>query len=167
MEEKDDFYAAGRKLAEQIADSKSKEVSIASLQALIRDFLPRHEEMQEALRSIVTRPDFLELAKLAGSEKGGAQKYVCLERLRKVYSTETVAVVDRLVCGMLGLGIDIISDSPNGNSALIAASLAPSEYINSRERDKEKGSRTKESQARADTIDNSGNPKWTGFVGFD
>lgn len=167
MEGKDDFYAAGTKLAEQIADSKSTEVSIASLQALIRDFLPQHEEVQEVLRSIVTRPDFLELAKLAGSESGVARKYVFLERMRKVYSIEAIAVIDRLVSGMMGIGIDIISDNLNGNSALITERLAPSQYINSQENDKEEGSRTKESRARADTVDDSGNPKWTGFVGFD
>ena len=103
QEKIDDFYAAGRKLAEHIADSKGKEVSTATLQALIRDFLHQHEDLQEALRSIVTRPDLLQLAKLASSGKGGAQKTAFVENLRKIYSAETIVAVDSLACGLLGL----------------------------------------------------------------
>lgn len=58
QQEVDDFYAAGRNLAQHITDSNGKDISSATLQALIRDLLPQHEELQEALRSIVARPDF-------------------------------------------------------------------------------------------------------------
>lgn len=112
--EKDDFYAAGRKLAEQIADSKGKEVSTATLQALIRDLLPQHEEAQEALRSIVARQDFLQLAKLAGSGKGVAQKCSFTESLRSVYSAKTVEAAERLVCGMMGIGVTTTQNHSEG-----------------------------------------------------
>ena len=49
QEDADDFYVAGRKLAAHIAYFKEKDISIATLQALIRDLLPEHEELQEAL----------------------------------------------------------------------------------------------------------------------
>lgn len=104
MEQQEDaggFYTAGRKFAEHIADSNDKEVSTATLQALIRDLLPQHEELQEALRSIVARPDFLKLVKLAGSGKGGAQKCALIESLRKIYSTGTIEAADNIVCGIL------------------------------------------------------------------
>lgn len=103
LEEKDDFYAAGRKLAQHITNSKGKEISTATLQALIRDFLPQHEEVQEALRSIVARPDFRELVKLAGSRKGVAQKCSVVESLKKIYSIETVEAAENLMRGILGL----------------------------------------------------------------
>ena len=105
QEDADVFYLAGRKLAAHIAYFKEKDISIATLQALIRDLLPEHEEVQEALRSIVARPGFLQLVQLAGSEKGVAQKCVFSESLRKIYSAETVTAADSLVCGMIGLGI--------------------------------------------------------------
>jgi len=101
LEEADDFYAAGRKLAEYIANSNGKEVSTATLQALIRDFLPQHEDAQEALRSIAARADFLKLVQLAGSGLGVAQKCAFIESLRKIYSAETTIATDRLVCGIL------------------------------------------------------------------
>ncbi len=105
QEDADVFYLAGRKLAAHIAYFKEKDISIATLQALIRDLLPEHEEVQEALRSIVARPGFLQLVQLAGSEKGVAQKCVFSESLRKIYSAETVTAADSLVCGMIGLGV--------------------------------------------------------------
>lgn len=105
QEDADDFYVAGRKLAAHIAYFKEKDISIATLQALIRDLLPEHEEVQEALRSIVARPGFLQLVQLSGSEKGVAQKCVFAESLRKIYSAETVSAAESLVCGMIGLGV--------------------------------------------------------------
>ncbi|WP_255124504.1 hypothetical protein [Synechococcus lacustris] len=105
QEDADDFYLAGRKLAAHIAYFKEKDISVATLQALIRDLLPEHEELQEALRSIVARPGFLQLVQLAGSEKGVAQKCVFTESLRKIYSAETVSAAESLVCGMIGLGV--------------------------------------------------------------
>lgn len=108
MEQQEDaggFYTAGRKFAEHIAVSNDKEVSTATLQALIRDLLPQHEELQEALRSIVARPDFFHLVKFVDSGKGVAQKCAFIESLRKIYSTDTVEAADKLVCGMMGLGV--------------------------------------------------------------
>ena len=105
QEDADDFYLAGRKLAAHIAYFKEKDISVATLQALIRDLLPEHEELQEALRSIVARPGFLQLVQLADSEKGVAQKCVFAESLRKIYSAETVSAAESLVCGMIGLGV--------------------------------------------------------------
>lgn len=107
QEDADDFYAAGRSLAEHIADLEGEEVSTASLQALIRDLLPQHEDMQEALRSIVARPDFLELVKLAGSERGVAPKGLFVESLKKIYSMETVEAADYLACGVMGHDVTI------------------------------------------------------------
>jgi len=112
LEETDDFYATGRKLAKHIADSKDKEVSAATLQALIRDFLPQHEESQEALRSIIARPDSLQLFKLANSGQGGAQKCALIESLKSIYSVKTLEEADRLVCGMLGLSIKTAHSDP-------------------------------------------------------
>lgn len=103
LEEVDDFYEAGRKLSGYIVDSMGKHISTATLQALIRDILPQHEELQEALRSIVTRPDFLQLVQLANSENGLAKKCAFVESLRKIYSGETVVAADSLACGMMGL----------------------------------------------------------------
>lgn len=114
VEESDDFYAAGRKLARHIANSKSKDLYTATLQALIRDFLPRHEELQESLRSIVARPDFLQLVKLVGSQKGLAQKCFFVENLRNKYSAGTIIAADRLVCGMMALGE---AGTPNASEA--------------------------------------------------
>ena len=112
LDEADDFYATGRKLAKHIGDSKGKEVSTATLQALIRDFLPQHEEVQEALRSIIARPDSLQLVKLARSGQGGAQKCALIESLKNIYSARTVEAADRLVCGMLGLSIKTAHSDP-------------------------------------------------------
>jgi len=105
LEETDDFYATGKKLAQHIADSNDRNISTATLQALIRDLLPQHEEMQEALRSIATRPDFLRLAKLEGNGNGLAKKCAFIESLKKIYSAETIHAADRLVCGMMGFGV--------------------------------------------------------------
>lgn len=113
----DDFYEAGRKLSEYIAYSKGKQISTATLQALIRDFLPQHEELQEALRSIVTRPGFLQLMQLANSGKGVAYKCAFTESLRKVYSVETVNAADSLACGVLGLGEIITVKESEENKA--------------------------------------------------
>jgi len=104
QENADDFYAAGRQLAEHIADLEGKEVSTASLQALIRDLLPRHEELQEALRSIVARPDFRELVKLAGSGRGIPQRDAFLGRLTNVYSSKVISDVKHLTSGLLQTG---------------------------------------------------------------
>jgi len=112
LDEADDFYATGRMLAKHIGDSKGKEVSTATLQALIRDFLPQHEEVQEALRSIIARPDSLQLVKLARSGQGGAQKCALIESLKNIYSARTVEAADRLVCGMLGLSIKTAHSDP-------------------------------------------------------
>jgi hypothetical protein len=97
QEDGDDFYAAGRRLAEHIAESSDRDISTATLQALIRDFLPEREELQEALRSIVARPDFFQLVKFVDSGKGVAQKSAFIESLRKIYSTDTVEAADKLV----------------------------------------------------------------------
>ncbi len=105
LEETDDFYATGKKLAQHIADSNDRDISTATLQALIRDLLPQHEEVQEALRSIATRPDFLQLAKLEGNGNGLAKKCAFIESLKKIYSAETIHAADRLVCGMMGFGV--------------------------------------------------------------
>jgi len=102
QEDADDFYAAGRQLAEHIADLEGKEVSTASLQALIRDLLPRHEELQESLRSIVARPDFLQLVKSAGRGGGIVRKNAFIQSLRKVYSMETLEAADYLASGVMG-----------------------------------------------------------------
>lgn len=145
--ETDDFYEAGRKLAEYIADSSGEDISTATLQALIRDFLPQHEELQEALRSVVARPDFLQLVRLASSGKGGAQKCALIESLRKIYSTDTVEAADKLVCGIMGL-------------------IATATQNESAENNIEEA-KTEEDYAWNDIISDSGKPKWTGFVGFD
>ena len=97
----DDFYEAGRKLAAHIADSSGKDISTVTLQALIRDLLPQHQQLQEALRSIVGRPGFLRLLPLAGSERGCAQKSAFIESLKKIYSAETVTASESLIRGML------------------------------------------------------------------
>jgi hypothetical protein len=119
LEGTDDFYVAGRKLAKHIADSKGKEVSTATLQALIRDFLPQHEEEQEAFRSIVARPDFLRLVKLASSGQGVAQKCALVESLKNIYSSKAVEAADRLVCGMLGLSVKIAHDDSEGQKTTV------------------------------------------------
>jgi hypothetical protein len=100
-EEADDFYIAGRMVAEHIAHSKDKDISTATLQALISDFLPEQGELQGALRGIVARPDFIQFIQLAGSEKGAAQKSAFTESLRKTYSTKTVGAIERLINGIL------------------------------------------------------------------
>ena len=66
------------------------------MQALVRDLLPHHEELQEALRSIVARPDFLQLAKLAGSGRGIPQRDAFLERLKNVYRSKIISDIKRL-----------------------------------------------------------------------
>jgi len=105
----DDFYLAGRKLAKHIADSKGKDVSAATLQAMIRDFLPQHDELQEVLRSIIARPDSLRLVKLANTRHADPQSALILkaliERLKIIYSAKTVKAADRLLCGMLSLPV--------------------------------------------------------------
>ena len=119
QEDGDDLYAAGRRLAEHIAVSSDKDISTATLQALIRDFLPQHEELQEALRSIVARPDFLQLVILAGSGKGGAQKCALIESLRKIYSTDTVEAADKLVCGIMGLEATATQDKSETKAIIV------------------------------------------------
>jgi len=119
QENADDFYAAGRQLAEHIADLGGKEVSTASLQALIRDLLPQREELQEALRSIAARPDFLQLVKLASSGQGGAQKCAFIESLKNIYSAKTVEAADRLVCGVLGLSVKTAHDESEGQKTTV------------------------------------------------
>jgi len=114
----DDFYEAGKKIAKHFADSKGKDISIATLQALIRDFLPQHRELQEALRSIVARPDFLQLM-LVGSKIGFAQKCAFVENLKKIYSAETVSAADSLVCGMIGLGVTTIQSESEAQKIVV------------------------------------------------
>jgi len=104
QDDADDLYAAGRQLAEHIANSDGKEASTATLQALLRDFLPQHEELQEALRSIVARPDFQRLAKLAGSGRGISQRDAFLEGLKNVYSSKIISDVKHLTSGLLQTG---------------------------------------------------------------
>jgi len=105
----DGFYLAGRKLAVQMADWRGKEVSTATLQAMIRDFLPQHDELQEVLRNIIARPDSLRLVKLANTRQPDAQSALLLstliERLKIIYSAKTVEAADRLLCGMLSLPV--------------------------------------------------------------
>jgi hypothetical protein len=102
QEDTEDFYAAGRKLAQHIADSNDKDIPTATLQALIRDFLPQHEDTHEALRGIVSRPDFLQLVKLSGSgKKGIIQRDAFLERLINVYSPKIVSNIKHLTSGLL------------------------------------------------------------------
>ena len=108
LDEADDFYAAGRRLAKYIADSEGKAVSTAVLQALIRDLLPQHYEAQEALIAIVARPDFEELVNLAGSKKGSTQKCTLIKRLAEIYSAKMVTAADELVCGLLGHEMKLI-----------------------------------------------------------
>ena len=117
LEEADDFYAAGRKLAKHIADSSGLDIPTATLQSLIRDYLPQHEELQEALRSIVARVDFLQLVKLAGSRKGGAQKCAFIESLRKIYSTDTVEAADKLACGLLSVEPPGLANNQNSSKS--------------------------------------------------
>lgn len=136
QEDGDDFYAAGIRLAEHIAVSSDKDISTATLQALIRDFLPQHEELQEALRSIVARPDFLQLVKLAGSGKGGAQKCALIESLRKIYSTDTVEAADKLVCGIMGLNHKTSSSDLGPNTALDTKAFQEAKVIASEARKK-------------------------------
>ena len=114
----DDFYEAGKKLAKHFADSKGKDISIATLQALIRDFLPQHRELQEALRSIVARPEFLQLM-LVGSKIGLAQKCAFVENLKKIYSAETVSAADSLVCGMIGLSVTTIQSESEAQMIVV------------------------------------------------
>jgi len=123
QEEADDFYAAGRKVAEYMADSKGKDISIATLQALIRDFLPQHDELQEALRSIVARPEFLQLVQLAGSGTGAIQNSAFIANLTNIYSAKTVGAADRLARGIMGLGLatiqndsEVDTDKSNNNN---------------------------------------------------
>jgi hypothetical protein len=119
QEDADDFYAAGRKLAKYIADSKGKAISTATLQALMRDLLPQHEELQEALRSIVARPMFFQLLQLIGSGRGAAEKLAFIESLRKAYSAETARAADSLVCGMMGLGTNTIPSESGSNKVVV------------------------------------------------
>jgi hypothetical protein len=105
QEDTEDFYAAGRKLAQHIADSNDKDISTATLQALIRDFLPQHEDTHEALRGIVSRPDFLQLVKLSGGgAKGILQRDAFLERLKNVYSPKIISNIKHLASGLLQVG---------------------------------------------------------------
>jgi tetratricopeptide (TPR) repeat protein len=115
QEEIVDFYAAGRKLAEHIVDYKGNDIPTATLQALIKDLLPQHEELQEALRSIVARPDFLQLAKLAGSGKGILQRDRFLERLKNVYSSKIISDTKHLTSGLLQTGT-VNSTHPDTNT---------------------------------------------------
>ena len=115
QQETDDFYAAGRNLAQHITDSNGKDISSATLQALIRDLLPQHEELQEALRSIVARPDFFQLVKFVDSGKGFAQKYAFIESLRRIYSTDTIGAADKLACGLLSVEPPGLAHNQNGS----------------------------------------------------
>jgi hypothetical protein len=151
LEETDDFYAAGRKISEHIADSKGKEVSTATLQALIRDFLPQHEELQEALRSIVARPDFLQLVKLAGCEKGILQRDAFLERLKDTYSPKVISATEYFINGLLKIctGNGIRTASKKQDKASSPGKINENETS---------VTNAKQTQERL---------KWSGFTGFD
>lgn len=102
LKETDDFYAAGRKLGEYLVDSNGKDISTATLQALMRDFLPQHEEAQEALRSIVAIPSFRQLLPLAGSNhKGVLQRDAFLQSLQDVYAPRIINASKQLINGLL------------------------------------------------------------------
>jgi hypothetical protein len=99
--ESNDLYSAGQKIGSHLAKLSENEITPALLQALIRDYLPEHEDIQEALRSIVSRTGFIDLLCLAKKEKGAVQKESLLESLKKIYNIESVVAVENLIKGIL------------------------------------------------------------------
>jgi len=111
-----DFYEAGSRIRAVISKEPDNKVPKSVLQALVRDYLPQHEEMQEALRSIIVRPSFTQLLVQAKSGKALIHKSVFVESLRKIYSDETVNTADEFICGILAL------PNPGQNETKIDAS---------------------------------------------
>lgn len=154
QDESNDFYAAGRKLAEYITDSSGMDIPTATIQALIRDFLPHYEELQEPLRSIVARPDFLQLTQLAGSEKGVAQKNNFVTKLKKIYSTETICAADSLTCGMLLLKTTDLLSSQNEFSQPNETLYGSKEITSQQENMDSRLHYPKNTESAVDAIDN-------------
>ena len=100
-EEINEFFVAGIKVADHIANSNGKDISAKTMRALISDLLPQPKELQEGIKSIVVRKDFLQLAKLAGSGAGIAERDALLESLKIIYSSTIISCTRDLINGLL------------------------------------------------------------------
>jgi hypothetical protein len=98
-----DFYAAGFELRKQIRESHENAISTRKAQALLKDYLPHHEEIQEALHSIIARPSFAPLLGLPHRGGAVALQHSLIESLRKTYSEEVVFATEKLINGLLSL----------------------------------------------------------------
>lgn len=105
MQEPDsnDFYTAGFELSRQIREADKGILSAKRAQALLKDFLCQHEDILEALQSIVARPSFAPLLKSPHDAGVFARKQSIVASIRKTYSQEVVFATEDFINGLLSL----------------------------------------------------------------
>jgi len=98
-----DCYMAGFELSRQLRELGKDTLSTKQAQALLKDYLPQHEEILEALQSIVARPSFTPLLKSPHEKAAVARKHSVIASIRKTYSQEVIFAAENLINGLLRL----------------------------------------------------------------
>ena len=98
-----DFYFAGKEIKAVLSESEDGDDNNGKLQALIRDFIPRHEELLETLLTISASNGFTNLLNVEDRQIAEEEKVRFVDNLKRVYDLETVIAAECLVCDLLSL----------------------------------------------------------------
>ncbi len=109
--EEEDFFNTGRELRKHSSSYQRGEIPPGVAQGLIGDYLAQYEGIQEALKSIVAKPGFLQLLRKEELGVKGVQKSSFVESLSKTYSPEVIQAASILIDGILNYDQDSMADS--------------------------------------------------------